>query len=236
MKKSLRICSLLLALVTALSCLLTGCGETENPESTSSVTTQAVGPENTETEYDPLANVNIKNLGGETYLLLTPSRDWAVTNLTVDDISGDVIQDTIYSRQLKAEELVVFLAARREHQAQRAVVERISLISHEGPHWMPERPVFFLIIPQNARIVKFFGRKYEIIKKKSPYAVTLASGTRIIGEAQKKQQGRRKTRRKTRRMPLRHRPFPRKRWRVSLRSTAESSRGCAFSVIPNNTA
>ena len=100
----------LLCLVMALSTLLVGCtnapdGDTETtpsndspPDNTPVETTPA------ETEYDPLAALPVENFGNYVFNILTPSRNWAVVNMTAADITGDTIQDTIYERQVIIEE------------------------------------------------------------------------------------------------------------------------------------
>ena len=57
-----------------------------------------------ETEYDPLADIPVEDFGKYTFNIITPTRTWAIVNMTATDITGDTIQDAIYERQIAIEE------------------------------------------------------------------------------------------------------------------------------------
>ena len=92
------------ALALAIALPLAACAGGVQNETTAPVTTAsgAVGPE--ETNYDPLAHVEKKDLDGYVFKILTPTHDWAIVNMCCDDVSGDIIQDAIYTRQQDTED------------------------------------------------------------------------------------------------------------------------------------
>jgi len=104
MKKPIRLTSLVLVLLMLVS-MAVSCGDTNVSEDTSPVaeTTQGAGESAAETAYNELDHVKIENLGGAEIKILTPSRDWAIENMTAEEITGDTIQDAIAERQLAVE-------------------------------------------------------------------------------------------------------------------------------------
>ena len=104
-----------MVMVMMLTTVLTACSD---PADNSGDTTPADGanagdsttPANNggnstvETEYDPLAQLAVEDFGNYVFNILTPSRTWAIVNMTATDITGDTIQDTIYERQITIEE------------------------------------------------------------------------------------------------------------------------------------
>ena len=62
------------------------------------------GNSSVETEYDPLAQLAIEDFGQYVFNIITPSRTWAITNMTATDLTADTIQDAIYERQVAIEE------------------------------------------------------------------------------------------------------------------------------------
>ena len=114
MKKFTRSFILFMAVIMLLTTVLTACsdpvdqgGDTTTPADNGSTTDPADGGaegDTPETEYDPLASVAVEDFGGYTFNILSPSRTWAVVNLTAEDVTGDTIQDAIFERQLAIED------------------------------------------------------------------------------------------------------------------------------------
>ena len=99
MKKAIRFFSLLLALLMAAA-VFASCGETAN-ENTSGTTAQA--SQTDDGKFHPENFIPKDNLDGHEFKIISSMHDWAICEMTGEEISGDVIQDAIYNRQLQVE-------------------------------------------------------------------------------------------------------------------------------------
>jgi len=116
MKTLKRFFILLMVAVMLMTTFLTACADPTGPNDQETtpptgdagdVTTPAEGGEVTtpaDTEYDPLADLAVEDFGDYTFNILTPSRTWAIVNMTAEDMTGDTIQDAIYERQMIIED------------------------------------------------------------------------------------------------------------------------------------
>lgn len=116
MKTLKRFFILLMVAVMLMTTFLTACADPAGPNDQETtppagdagdVTTPAEGGEVTtpaETEYDPLTDLAVEDFGDYTFNILTPSRTWAIVNMTAEDMTGDTIQDAIYERQMVIED------------------------------------------------------------------------------------------------------------------------------------
>ena len=98
---------MLVAVIILVATLLTACtNPSDKNNDTNDTTTSATGEQTVpeETSYDPLADIPVEDFNNYTFSILTPSRTWAIVNMTASDITGDTIQDTIYQRQIDIEE------------------------------------------------------------------------------------------------------------------------------------
>ncbi|MCQ2426929.1 MAG: hypothetical protein MJ137_00820 [Clostridia bacterium] len=101
--KSLTNISALLLCALMLISSLAACADKGDSGATT-VPSATTAPESQgETVYDPLASVPVQNFDGYEFNILTPTHDWAICNLAGSEITGDTIQDAIYSRQLNTE-------------------------------------------------------------------------------------------------------------------------------------
>lgn len=107
MKTKKKLLIMLVAVIILVATLLTACtNPSDKNNDTNDTTTSATGEQTVpeETSYDPLADIPVEDFNNYTFSILTPSRTWAIVNMTASDITGDTIQDTIYQRQIDIEE------------------------------------------------------------------------------------------------------------------------------------
>jgi len=102
MNKTVKILPVLMAMLLLLSAFV-ACAGGENETTTAAAEGDSTPAADASTGYDPLATIPVQDLGGYTYNIITPIHDWAICNITGTEITGDTIQDTIYSRQLNVE-------------------------------------------------------------------------------------------------------------------------------------
>ncbi len=80
---------------------LSSCGNNNEPKDTTSApTTEAT----IKTEHDYLSDIPVSDFKQYEFHILSPSRTWAITAMTAEEISGDIINDAIAQRQQEIEQ------------------------------------------------------------------------------------------------------------------------------------
>ncbi|MBP5271323.1 MAG: hypothetical protein ILO42_10235 [Clostridia bacterium] len=98
------IVSLLILISVFASCARQGEGDATTVPVTGPVADVTEDTDSAETTFNPAAVISATDLENHVFKILSPVHDWAIVEMTCEDITGDLIKDAICERQLRVEE------------------------------------------------------------------------------------------------------------------------------------